>query len=186
MNYHEAARAHALSGADMLFLEMMKDQDHAPRAVRAARASGLPVFLGVSTRTDPDTGDLILYGTGDDKQRLSAEWFHNLREILGSSLVGVNVMHTNFSATGPTLKFLREQCGWDGPLGAYPDHGVFQAPEWIFKPLDNLEALDYVEEWVKDYNVQMVGGCCGLGPEYILALSAYIRKHNTGVRARNS
>ena len=32
----------------MLFLEMMKDEDHAPRAVSAAAASGLPVFLGIS------------------------------------------------------------------------------------------------------------------------------------------
>ena len=35
----------------MLFLEMMKNPDHAPRAAKAAAACGLPVFLGISART---------------------------------------------------------------------------------------------------------------------------------------
>ena len=52
------------------------------------------------------------------------------------------------------LQFVREDCGWDGPLGAYPDHGLFAAPEWIFYELDNKEAIEYVEDWVKAYNVQ--------------------------------
>ena len=43
----------------MLFLEMMKD-DHAPRAVSAAAASGLPVFLGISI-LEPMKRQVILY-----------------------------------------------------------------------------------------------------------------------------
>ena len=33
-------------------MEMMKDEEHAPRALAAAAMSGLPVFLGISCRTD--------------------------------------------------------------------------------------------------------------------------------------
>lgn len=180
--YLEAARAHALSGVDMLFLEMMKDLDHAPRAVRAAAASGLPVFLGVSGRTDQATGELVLWGNGSDAIPVSKEWFQNLATILGPNLVGVNVMHTNFSTMASLLKFVRDDCGWEGPLGAYPDHGRFEAPDWIFQELDTSEAMELVDEWIRDYNVQMVGGCCGLGPEFISALSAHIRRHNAQVR----
>ena len=49
---------------------------------------------------------------------------------------------------------MREDCGWTGALGAYPDHGVFAAPEWVFYELDNQEAIEYIEGWVKTYNVQ--------------------------------
>lgn len=180
--YEEAATALANSGVDLLFLEMMKDRDHAPRACRAAAKSGLPVFLGISARTCKETGKPILFGTGEDANYLTKDWFQSLKDILGSNLVGVNVMHTNFSAMAPTLKFLREDCGWTGALGAYPDHGVFAAPEWVFYELDNQEAIEYIEGWVKTYNVQLVGGCCGLGPEYINAVSAFTRRHNAAVR----
>jgi len=180
--YLEAARAHAKSGVDMLFLEMMKDQHHAPRAVSAAATSGLPVFLGISARTDTQTGEIVLFGTGKDSVPITKEWFHNLQDILGDNLVGVNVMHTNFSTMSPTLSFVRNECGWSGALGAYPDHGVFEAPDWIFAELDNKDAVDHVESWVKEYGVQLVGGCCGLGPEYITAVSAFTRRHNALLR----
>ena len=180
--YMEAAHAHAKSGVDMLFLEMMKDEDHAPRAVRAAAASGLPVFLGISTRTDEKTGDIVLFGSGNDSVKLTKEWFDSLKDLLGNNLVGVNVMHTNFSSMSRTLSFVRNECEWEGALGAYPDHGVFAAPDWIFAELNNKDAVEHVETWVKEYGVQLVGGCCGLGPEYITAVSAFTRRHNALVR----
>jgi hypothetical protein len=50
---------------------------------------------------------------------MTKEWFYKLSGMLGPQLVGVNVMHTNFSTMSQTLKFVREECGWGGPLGAY-------------------------------------------------------------------
>jgi len=185
-NYFEAARAIRLSGVDMLFLEMMKDNEHAKRAVPAAASTGLPTFLGLSMRTDQETGQLVKFSTGVDCDPVTPEWFWDLAKILGPNMVGVNVMHTNFSTMGPALKFIREDCGYDGPLGAYPDHGRFAAPEWIFEELDMPEAVDFVENWIKDYGVGLVGGCCGLGPEYITALSAFTRRHNSEVRRKNN
>jgi len=185
-NYFEAAYAHRSSGIDMLWLEMMKDRDHAPRAVRAAASSGLPVFMGISARTDRETGKIVLFGDCEDAVPLTVEWFHELAEILGENMVGVNVMHTNFSTMAKVLRFVREECGWKGPLGAYPDHGTFQAPEWVFAELDTAVAVEMVQEWINDYNVQLVGGCCGLGPEFITSLSAMARAHNAGVRRRTA
>jgi len=183
-NYFQAARAIRLSGVDMLFLEMMKDSDHAPRAVRAAVSTGLPVFIGFSMRTDKDTGQLVQWSLGNDSVPATPEWFHNLTRILGANMVGVNVMHTDFGTMGPALKFIREDCGWQGPLGCYPDHGRFAAPDWIFQELNIEEAMECVESWIRDYDVKLIGGCCGLGPEFITALSAFTRRYNTEVRHR--
>jgi methionine synthase I (cobalamin-dependent) len=183
-NYFDAAKSHGISGVDMLWLEMMKDEEHAPRAVRAAASAGLPVFLGISARIDPTSNSVVLYGNGSDAVPLKKEWFHRLAGVLGPNLVGVNVMHTNFSAMADTLQFVREDCGWTGPLGAYPDHGVFKAPEWVFEELDNEAAMKHNEDWINRFGVQLVGGCCGLGPEYITALSAFVRRHNADVRNR--
>jgi S-methylmethionine-dependent homocysteine/selenocysteine methylase len=184
-HYKEAVRAHSLSGVDMLWLEMMKEEEHAPRAVRAAAAAGLPVFLGISARTDQATGKPVMWGTGVDAVPLDPDWFHKLAGILGTSLVGVNVMHTNFSTMAAALKFVREDCGWHGPLGAYPDHGRFEAPDWIFEEIDNADSMKHVEKWIKEFDVQLLGGCCGLGPEYITALSAFTRSYNAQVRQKS-
>ena len=81
----------------------------------------LTLILGgwISARTDKETGELVLFGTGDDSIPMTKEWFYKLSGMLGPQLVGVNVMHTNFSTMSQTLKFVREECGWGGPLGAY-------------------------------------------------------------------
>jgi len=181
--YMEAARAQELSGVDMLWLENMKDLHHAPRAVRAAASSGLPVVLGISARTDEATGELVMWGNGVDAVPFTTDWFNSLCHILGPSLVGVNVMYTDFSTMANTLQFVREVCGWKGPLGAYPCHGRFEAPNWKFAELNTEEALEHVDSWIRDYNVQMVGGDCGLGPEYIAALSGHVRRHNAKLRS---
>ena len=107
--YVEAALGHGNSGVDMLWLEMMKDHTHAPRAVRAAAMSGLPVFLGISARTDPASGDAILFGNGDDVVPLTVEWFQEMVDILGPSLpVGSSQQHASPTAAnqkplGPSL-----------------------------------------------------------------------------------
>ena len=82
------------------------------------------LFLRVIVIADRATGKTVMWGNGEDALPLTPAWFHNLVGILGKSLVGVNVMHTNFSTMDPALKFVREECGWTGPLGAYADHGI--------------------------------------------------------------
>ena len=40
---------------------------------------------------------------------------------------------------------------------------------------DDFSVQDFVsvvQEWVTEYNVKLVGGCCGIGPAYINACNA--------------
>jgi methionine synthase I (cobalamin-dependent) len=55
---------------------------------------------------------------------------------------------------------------------AYPDSGYVKMPNWQFVdiiPVDDF--LTCSREWIET-RVQVIGGCCGLGIEYIEALSA--------------
>lgn len=54
----------------------------------------------------------------------------------------------------------------------------------MFEELDNVASIKYIEEWITKYNVQLIGGCCGLGPDYITGVSAFVRRHNASVRDR--
>ena len=61
---------------------------------------------------------------------------------------------------------------WSGPLGAYPESGHFVMPNWQF--VDIIAPDDLVTEargWVAR-GAQLIGGCCGLGPDHIRALKA--------------
>ncbi len=80
----------------------------------------------------------------------------------------VSIMHT---LTEDTPAALREvsKC-WSGPVGAYPHSGEFIMPNWQF--LDVLTPADFATQaqgWL-EMGVQLIGGCCGIGPEHIRLL----------------
>ena len=65
----------------------------------------------------------------------------------------------------------------DKPLGAYPN--VFDVPHgWTLdndvdvklKNLSIKKFVDYKDTW-ESLGAEIVGGCCGIGPEYIEAIS---------------
>jgi S-methylmethionine-dependent homocysteine/selenocysteine methylase len=56
------------------------------------------------------------------------------------------------------------------PLGVYANTGRFANPGWDFTLADTPdEYCAYAREWVKE-GAQIVGGCCGTGPEHIREL----------------
>ncbi|MFL5336644.1 MAG: homocysteine S-methyltransferase family protein, partial [Geminicoccaceae bacterium] len=56
---------------------------------------------------------------------------------------------------------------------AYPESGYFRAPDWEFAELEPAALADAAKRWVAR-GVRVVGGCCGLGPEHIAAVTAAV------------
>ncbi len=110
----ELAETLAEAGVDLLALEMMQETRHAPLACEAARAVGLPVWLGVSCKL----------GAGGASSAFDFPLV-SLAECLDALLpfapAAVNVMHSPVAAVEPALRELRAR--WPGPLGAYPEIG---------------------------------------------------------------
>ena len=60
---------------------------------------------------------------------------------------------------------------YNGTIGAYPNNGYFEKPNWKF--IDNITSSKYLKEarsWVSS-GAQIIGGCCGIGPDKIKAIS---------------
>ena len=159
-NYAEQAEVLAGAGVDLVVLEMMRDVEQTEYAIEAATATGLPVWVGFSCRRAED-GTLVLWGghdtLADALERVS---------LRGVSLV--SIMHTQTEETVPALREVREH--WDGPVGAYPHYGEFVMPNWQF--IDRISPEDFAseaQEWLYA-GAQVIGGCCGTGPEHIRAL----------------
>jgi S-methylmethionine-dependent homocysteine/selenocysteine methylase len=86
---------------------------------------------------------------------------------LGGQAAGI--MHTRVGDIGPALEVLGEH--WPGPKLAYAETGRMLVPDWSFEEICSPQKYaEEVEFWVTKYGVQIVGGCCGTGPEHILAL----------------
>ena len=82
-------------------------------------------------------------------------------------------MHNDIDLTAEALDIMASH--WAGPLGAYPESGYFEMPEWQF--VDIIEPDGFVArclQW-KRQGATILGGCCGIGPEHIAALAAALK-----------
>jgi methionine synthase I (cobalamin-dependent) len=159
----EQADILARAGVDLIVLEMMRDVDYAASAVDAARATGLPVWVGFSCRRDSDGSVRMFAGVRDNLAFADVVAPVMAR---GGSLLAV--MHSEVSDTGPAIEIAKRH--WAGPLAAYPESGYFVMPSWQF--VDVIAPEDLVAQamgWLRQ-GVQVIGGCCGLGPEHIRLL----------------
>jgi len=98
----------------------------------------------------------------------------------GGDVAGV--MHSEVDITGRALDAVFQH--WNGPVSAYPNSGDWTPPNWGFDSV--ISPDDFVntaESWVAR-GVQIVGGCCGIGPDHISLLSERVRGRRVPVRSR--
>lgn len=165
--FREQADALAEGGCDFFMLEMMRDVPYTGAAIESCLATGLPVWVGFSILAAED-GTPIMFTT-DDEHVPPDEAFQAAAQY-DVDLIGI--MHSDINLMQPSLEILKKY--WDGPISAYPNSGYFEMPDWQF--VDIIEPDKFVDEaqqWI-DSGVQVVGGCCGIGPEHIQLLKERI------------
>ena len=159
----EQAGLLAESGVDLIALEMSHNEVRSPFAIQAALDTGLPVWLGLSCKKHPDTGQLVTF----DPPYLDFEGL--VAKLAAYDISLINVMHSPIEDTAKGLAAVKRH--WSGPIGAYPESGYFIMPNWQF--VEIIAPDDLVREaraWVSG-GVQVLGGCCGLGPQHVKALT---------------
>jgi len=173
-NYMELAETLAEAGVDLIIAEMMRDVVNAKFVIKAALSTGLPVWIGYSAML-----------ARDEKSVLSWRWKNSLPPIgfehlvenispLGGDAAGI--MHSQVRDTGPALEILSRK--WHGPKLVYAETGKLEKPDWSFK--DIYQPKRYakkVKTWINKFGVQIIGGCCGTGPEHIRVLKNQLPKN---------
>src|SRR5262245_15655528 len=180
--YLELAEQLAIEGVDLIALEMLQDTEHAARACEAARATGLPVWLGVSCRLRDD-GALVAFDYPETPLA------RVLNALLPFAPDAVNVMHSPPGAVAPAIRAIGARSR--AVLGAYPElEGGFTgfAPERSATPdgvpmraaargtratLSPAELAALASYWI-GAGARIVGGCCGATPSHVRALRAAI------------
>jgi homocysteine S-methyltransferase len=156
--YVELAETLAEAGVDLFVLEMMQETRHAPLACVAARAVGLPWWLGVSCR--PGAGAELV---GFDFPLVPLA--KSLDALLPLEPAAVAVMHTPVATIEPALHAVRAH--WSGPVGAYAEIGDGASAAAVTP----VELAGHARAW-RAAGARIVGGCCGTTPEHVRALAA--------------
>jgi homocysteine S-methyltransferase len=142
-------------------LEMMYEENRTAMALQAALDTGLPVWFGVAARRN-DAGKIISFNLAQESPLEAV-----LDLIPEKGIDVVSVMHTQPQAVSDTISMVRKK--FSGPIGAYPDSGYFEMPNWNFTEVIPAEKLEgFYAEWL-DMGVQLIGGCCGLTVDHIHA-----------------
>jgi len=169
--YREQAAVLVDAGVDLLAAEMIQSPQWHGLAVEAAVETGLPVWLGICAGARDGVGNLPTFSypeLGFEEALIAL-----LRE---QPVAAVAVMHTELDDVDAALDIVFRH--WDGPVGAYPHHGDYRPPTWVFKPLAPETFAARATRWV-DRGVQIVGGCCGTRPEHIRRLCEELKARGT-------
>ncbi len=169
-SYQELAEGLAHAGVDLIIAEMMRDVENAGIVIRAAVSTGLPVLIGFSAMMAENGVDVrsLRWKNTDDTTCAHdfGEMVDNLKPLGG---LAAGIMHTRVEDTGAALEVLRQH--WPGPLMAYAETGKLVLPDWRYEEVSSpQEYAAQIEGWIRNYGVQVVGGCCGTGPEHIRVL----------------
>ena len=165
----EQCRGLIAGGVDAILIETCQDTLQIKAAVngakvaRAAAGTDTPIFVQVTVET---TGTLLV---GPDIAA-AATVIH----ALDVPLIGLNC------ATGPRemaehVKWLATN--WPGLLSVQPNAGL---PELVdgetHYPLGAAEMATWMERFIGEDGLNLIGGCCGTDIEHIAALDAMLRR----------
>ena len=171
-NYRELAETLAEAGVDLIIAEMMRDVVNAKLVVEAALSTGLPVWIGYSAMLANDGHRVLSWRWKNSHPPIDFEYLVEVISALGGDAAGV--MHSQVRDTGSALDVLCRK--WTGPKLVYAETGKLEKPDWNFKEIYKPKKYaDEVKKWIKKYGVQIIGGCCGTGPEHIRILKNQIK-----------
>ena len=150
-------------GVDLVLLEMMSvPRRMLPLFERAAK-SPLPIWCGLSARRKDQTSEIT--GFLDESILL----IDNIHEASKHQFEGMGIMHTSVELIQDGIDLIKQV--HNGLITAYPDSGYFKSPYWNFEEVISPPHLvEFAAQWKKS-GVNVIGGCCGLGPSHIEALS---------------
>jgi len=149
----------ARAGVDLILIETMNSTAEAKAALRGAKPSGLPVLVSFICKSATE----ILNGESLADAVRAVEPFKP--DVI---LVNCTAPDTIAACLGEMARSTRS------PIGCYPNAG---APDiahgtWLFDPAWTPEKFaEAAATWVAR-GAQVIGGCCGVGPDHIRALRA--------------
>ena len=147
---------------DLVLLEMMSVPSRMLPLFECASSSSLPVWCGLSAKRSGRNATIT--GYHDE----TIPFIDNIQEAVNFGFEGMGIMHSSVDLIGDAIELIK--ANYDGLIMAYPDSGYFKSPNWQFEDVITPDHLtEFADQW-KQAGANIIGGCCGLGPEHTEAL----------------
>ena len=164
------------AGADLIMLEMMISIPRMLAVLEGAKTSGLPVWVGFSCAPD-STGNMCLQAgdtdaTGTVKAGSGETLVDAIAALADQNIDLSSIMHTDVIHIDACLDIV-DRC-WHGLVGVYAHSGQFIDDQWIFE--GTISPQDFAaasQRWLQR-NLQIIGGCCGIRPDHMAAVSELV------------
>lgn len=171
----EHAAALVEGGVDAILLETFYDLGEATLAIEAARKTGLPIVACMSFDSGPQRTATQVGVHADDAPAVL--------ETAGADVVGVNC-GAGFAFALPAVVALKSHTTrplWVKPSAGPPDLEDGR-PVYAYTP----DELGHHVPALFEAGANVVGGCCGVGPEHVKRIAAlaetHRRRHPSGAR----
>jgi methionine synthase I (cobalamin-dependent) len=154
------------AGVDFLIAEPTGNLQQRKWVFQAVAASGIPFWAGYKCHRDEQTG-AILSGY-ESEMLLEAE----LEELLPIGGDVVCIFHSDMQDTTSAIPIVKSN--WSGAICVFLEAGRRDYVQALATPgetssYSTQEWLQVTRKWMAE-GVQIIGGCCGIGLEYIRAL----------------
>ena len=157
-------------GVDGLLIETCQDPLQVKAAINAAKQASagagreaLPIQVQVTVET---TGTLLV---GADIAAAAT-----VIDALGVPVIGLNC-GTGPQEMAPHLAWLAES--WPGLISVQPNAGLPELVDGETRyPLSPADLSAWLERFLREDGINLIGGCCGTTPAHIEALDALLRR----------
>jgi 5-methyltetrahydrofolate--homocysteine methyltransferase len=157
-------------GADAILIETCQDPLQIKVAVNAAKAAraeagrdSLPILVQLLVGTDIAAAATVI-------------------KALDVPVMGVNCA-TGPQEMAPHVEWLAEN--WPGLISVQPNAGLPELVDGQTRyPLGPGELAKWLDRFLGEDGINLIGGCCGTTPEHIAALDAMLRRRAGGGGAR--
>ena len=161
--FNEMIGFHENGGVDFLLLEMMNIPYRMKPLFDCVSLSRLPVWCGFSAKRKTQNNEI----TSWHDENISFEEIVKLSLDYNFGVLGI--MHTSVDLISDCIQIIKKH--HSGAVMAYPDSGYFKSPNWQFSEvISPSELIEFALPWV-DNGANIIGGCCGLGPEHTKQLA---------------
>ena len=163
--FAEQARGLAHGGVDAFCIETMSDIDETTLAIRAAKETGLPVFATMTFDKGP-RGYFTMMGitpSGAAEQLTEA----------GADVVGSNCG----IAIEQMIEIIRDMHrATDRPIITHVNAGIPRIENGAIVYPDTPESMSSLVPQLVAAGANIIGGCCGTGPDHIRAFCQALRE----------
>ena len=161
------------SGVDLIILEAMTSKNKTVEAIiECSSKINLPIWLSISCALNKKN-EKLMHGYQENINNSKPQFYEDFDASINtfSNLHDgpILVAHSDINIIDDAVKIIKKN--HKGVAGAYPNNGYFEKPNW--KLVNNISPSEYqikAKSWTSS-GAQIIGGCCGVGPDLIKSIS---------------